>query len=115
MGRVDSRAGAHRELSSDWLARMTTDDALRRAVVDDVADRLESMPSVLRSAFSAIDTGLSALPRPLRRRAESLPGLSEYVRVVESLTAVSYFDATTSNPRIPAQRVPEPVLVEPLA
>lgn len=88
---------------------------LSDSVCDDVAARLDAMPSVLRSAFSAIDAGLSALPRPLRRRAESLPGLSEYVRVVESLTAVSYFDATTSSPRIPAQRVPEPVLVEPLA
>jgi len=114
---VDPSVGAHRELSGGWLEDRNVPPALREAVVGDVADRLGAMPSVLRTTFRLMDVGLCAVPRGVRRAALSLPGLNEYRRVVESLTAVSYFDAVSSPARIPAPRAPEesPVLVEPRA
>lgn len=79
---------------------------LSESVCDDVEARLEAMPSVLRSAFRVIDAGLGVLPGPVRSRAHALPGVGEYIRVVHSLTAVSYYDLITRDQMIPAPRTP---------
>ena len=107
--------GACGELSVAWLTQMDSSAALREIVVQDVADRLDSMPSHLRVLFGVVDTGLYSLPAGLRRRVSGLPGFSEYARVVESLTAVSFFDAVTRSAAIPAPRGDdsERVLAEP--
>ncbi len=91
---------------------MGTSAQVSTAVCDDVVARLEAMPSVLRSGFRAIDAGLAVLPAGLRRRAHLVPGVAEYVRVVDSLTAVSYFDAMTRAGLVPPPRTPDAALVE---
>lgn len=104
-------------MSRRWLEHVGTSAQISDAVCDDVVARLEAMPSVLRSGLRAIGTGLGLLPEAVQRRAHLVPGIGEYVRVVDSLTAVSYFDAVTRDAPIPAPRSPHssPVLVEPRA
>ncbi len=111
------RAGAAGEVSRRWLQHMGTSELMSEAVWDDVAARLDAMPSVLRAAFRVMDAAIMALPRGLRDRVGALPGGSEYVHVVQSLTAVSYFDAVTRGQLIPMQRTPssDPAMAEPRA
>lgn len=112
VGGVGMRSGAAGEVSRRWLERMGASAQTSAAVCDDVAARLDAMPSVLRSGFRAIDAGLAALPGAVRSRAHLVPGIGEYVRVVDSLTAVSYFDALTRAGSVPMPRTPEAALAE---
>ncbi len=99
-------------MSRRWLERVGTSAQISDSVRDDVVARLDAMPSVLRSSFRVIDAGLGALPASLQRRAHLLPGIGEYARVVDSLTAVSYFDAMTRAGLVPTPRTPDVALVE---
>lgn len=98
--------GVSADVSRGWLRAMDAPAQVSEAVSRDVVDRLDAMPTVLRGAFKVIDAGLGVLPAPVRRRAHTLPGVGEYVRVVHSLTAVSYYDLVTRDRRIPAPRTP---------
>ena len=109
--------GVSADVSRGWLSAIDASTPLTESVCDDVAARLDAMPSVLRSAFRVLDAGLAVLPAPVRRRAHLLPGVGEYVRVVHSLTAVSYYDLVTRDRLIPAPRTPNSpgVLAQPRA
>lgn len=100
------RGSAAGEVSRRWLQRMAASERMSDAVWEDVAARLDAMPSVLRTIFRVMDVAAMALPRTLRHHVRAVPGGSEYVQVVESLTAVSYFDAVTKGHLIPVQRTP---------
>jgi hypothetical protein len=74
------------------------------AVRLDVQERIEDLPSAVRLGAELADAALGALPEGLALRLCRLPVASEYARMVESLTAVAYFDAITRDVPIPAQR-----------
>ncbi len=82
-----------------------------------MADRLADLPSVLKQAVSVFEAVSAPLPPRLTSGLLQLPGFGEYARMIESLTAVSYFDAVSAQTSIPAQRDPagSPVVLEPMA
>jgi hypothetical protein len=91
-------------------------DAVLPQVEAEVADRLADLPSVLKQAVSAFEAATSAFPAPVTSGLLRLPILGEYARMIESLTAVSYFDVLTAQSAIPAQRSPaQSVALEPMA
>jgi len=107
-GRRRKRASA--VFSGDWLTAAQASPVVHHATCDEVLARLDDLPDVLRTAAGAADVTLGLLPAPVLRRAARLPVLSEFVRVVESLTAVSYF--AMAEVTVPAQRSAPEVPVE---
>jgi hypothetical protein len=97
---------AAREISLDWLRAAGAPTAVQEAVIAEVALRLASLPSLLNTGTTAMCRALAVLPPGARRRALELPGFSELRRLVDSLTAVSYFDALGRGPHVPAPRRP---------
>lgn len=100
-------------LSRDWLAAAQAPPEVLAATSRDVRARLDDLPDFLRRGAGVADTLLGLLPPPVLRRAARLPGVGEFARIVESLTAVSYFDTLTREPPIPAPRR-APAALEPL-
>jgi hypothetical protein len=78
------------------------------SVTADVVSRLQDLPSVLGLLVRPVEGGTAVLPRAAIRSLCRLPGFSEYARLVESLTAVSYFDLVyrSETAYIPRQRTP---------
>jgi len=101
-------------LSRDWLAAAQAPPAVRETTCEDVRARLDDLPDFLRRGAAAADSMLGLLPPPVLRKAARLPGVGEFARIVESLTAVSYFDVLTADLPIPAPRRAS-VALEPLA
>jgi len=101
-------------LSRDWLGAAQAPPVVREATCEDVRARLDELPDYLRRGAAAADTLLGLLPIPALRAAVRLPGVGEFARIVESLTAVSYFDLVTADLPIPAPRR-DSVALEPLA
>ena len=79
-------------MSRLWLTRRGVPAAAQATVVADVEDRLADLPTALRWGASAADQALAVLPARVQRAALRLPGVSEWARMVTSLTAVAYFD-----------------------
>ncbi len=91
-------------VSRQWLRRAAATDDVTAAVTAEVQERLADLPSALHLGAQIADAALGALPEGLALRLCRLPVASEYARMVESLTAVSYFDAISRDAPIPAPR-----------
>lgn len=96
--------------SRDWLAGVQAPPPVQRATCDEVDARLDDLPDLLRKGAGAADMVLGLLPTPALRRASRLPGVSEFARIIESLTAVSYFSMAEAT--VPVQRSAPEVPVE---
>lgn len=97
--------------SRDWLAAAQASPAVRNATCEDVQARLADLPDLLRKGVGAADVVLGLLPAPVLRRAARMPAFSKFARIVESLTAVSYF-SLADTPVVPVQRSAPPIPVE---
>lgn len=93
-------------LSRQWLIAAGAPPALLDPTCEDVRARLDDLPDLMGPPARFADTLLGLLPPPLLRTATRLPGVSEFARIVESLTAVSYLDAVGKQVVVPAQRQP---------
>ncbi|MBK6762403.1 MAG: hypothetical protein IPG68_03615 [Micrococcales bacterium] len=107
-GRRRRRASA--VFSRDWLVAAQASPTVQRATCDEVRARLDDLPDVLRMGAGAADVALGWLPAPVLRKASRLPAVSEFARIVESLTAVSYF--AMAEVTLPVQRFAPEVPVE---
>lgn len=99
--RVDTASAVSRH----WLTGMGVPAGAQNAIVADVEERLADLPSLLRWGSTGADRVLAVMPQTVRRAALRLPGCSEWVRLVTSLTAVAYFERAGSG-TLPAQRTP---------
>ncbi len=96
---------AARTLGHAWLDGVKASPQHTHLVLEDVVARLDDLPSALRLGACLADTVVAVVPR----RARGWPVISEYVRLVHSLTAVSYFDVVTQEVALPRQRT-QPVV-----
>lgn len=102
-------------MSRQWLGRVGADADVADVVAQDVSERLAALPSLLHGGAAVADRMLAVLPDGVAQRLLGLPVIGEYGRLVESLTAVAYFDVVSRQVPIPGPRpAPEPAL-EPLA
>ncbi len=104
-------------IAARWLQAMPGAQQVSPQVEAEVAERLANLPSVLKQAVAVFETVTSPLPDQVTRGLLRMPVVGEYARMIESLTAVSYFEALTEDPVIPAQRLPadRPAALEPMA
>lgn len=83
-------------ISRDWLDRVGASPEDVASIIAEVGDRLRYLPAPLRALSVVADGSLAVLPAAVCRRAIALPGVSEYARLVRSLTAVAYYDRLES-------------------
>lgn len=93
-----------RSVGSRWLLDRQVPDPVREAVLAEVSERLDSLPSPLHLAVAMVEGAMKVIPARLRPQVLRLPGIGEYGHFVEALTAVSFFDAVTATSGIPAPR-----------
>ena len=89
------KQSAHRAaltLSRRWLRGVGAAERHYEPVVRDVQLRLASLPSMLGLALTPVDACLASVPHRMLGTAARVPVASEYARLVESLTAVAYYD-----------------------
>ncbi|MEZ5184626.1 MAG: hypothetical protein R2720_02680 [Candidatus Nanopelagicales bacterium] len=79
-------------LSREWLSQVSARPEQVRVIGEDVRARLAALPTPLAVGYTAADAVLGVLPDAVSRRVLRLPVASEFARLVESLTTVSYFD-----------------------
>jgi hypothetical protein len=80
------------QISRDWLAGVGASDQQIEAVQADVDERLAQLPAHLKALSSAANGTLGLIPQQVTRRMVDMPVVSEYARLVRSLTAVAYFE-----------------------
>lgn len=88
------RPSVPHQISREWLESVGAAEDQMDAVQAQVDERLAQLPSHLRALSSAANGTLGFIPEQVSRRMVGLPVVSEYARLVRSLTAVAYFDQT---------------------
>jgi hypothetical protein len=88
------RVSIPHQISRDWLESVGAAADEVQAIQDRVDERLAHLPTHLRALSSAANGTLGLIPAQVSRRMIDLPVVSEYARLVRSLTAVAYFDQT---------------------
>jgi hypothetical protein len=80
------------QISRDWLVGVGASEQQIEAVQTDVDERLAQLPAHLRALSNAANGTMGLIPTQVTRRMVDLPVVSEYARLVRSLTAVAYFE-----------------------
>lgn len=91
------RPSVPHQISREWLTGVGASDQEIEAVQADVDERLTRLPTHLRALSTAANGTLGFIPTQVTRRMVDLPVVSEYARLVRSLTAVAYFEQSEAD------------------